>query len=278
VPQFNELLRSSGIDPSDTLLLRHQWRRPNGPSAFKLWVMAESEFERWQSLQKKPLFDGRKYLASFVATPDKETLFVGLYGIEGKSVAPHGMHDPISLEDVGGWNLYDIRRDPRLSDYIGNVVIDWGKGFIQWHQRAESQIKPILRYGAALLEKTDAVESNTSLLPEALLEVIEGRKLTRLHEYRERSGSLPDRIKAKALERHGKLECECCGFDFEACYGVRGRGFIECHHKKPIATLMEDGEPTKESDLALVCANCHRMIHASKPWLALEELKALFRS
>lgn len=26
-------------------------------------------------------------------------------------------------------------------------------------------------------------------------------------------------------------------------------------------------------DLALVCANCHRMIHASRPWLTMDELR-----
>ncbi|MCB8820921.1 HNH endonuclease [Microvirga rosea] len=277
MPLFNEILQSAGVDPADTLLLRHQWSQPGGPTAFKLWVTAESEFQRWQNLQKKPLFDGRQYLASFVATPDKEALFVGLYRIVGKSVAPDGMRDPISGEDVGGWNFYDTWRDPRLSDYVGDLVIDWGRGFIQWHQRAERQNKRVVRYGVEALENAGAEGDSANKMSEALLEAIEGRRLTCLHEYRERSGSLPARVKARALERHGKLVCECCGFDFEARYGLRGHGFIECHHKKPIATLMDDGEPTKESDLALVCANCHRMIHASKPWLTVEELRRLIR-
>ena len=34
---------------------------------------------------------------------------------------------------------------------------------------------------------------------------------------------------------------------------------------------------TKLEDLALICANCHRMIHAQKPWLSVEELRAILR-
>jgi 5-methylcytosine-specific restriction protein A len=71
------------------------------------------------------------------------------------------------------------------------------------------------------------------------------------------------------------LACEACGFDFAAHYGDRGRGFIECHHTMPIATLAE-GHKTHINHLALVCANCHRIIHREKPWLAVEEVRALF--
>lgn len=37
----------------------------------------------------------------------------------------------------------------------------------------------------------------------------------------------------RAIEIHG-TKCTICGFDFEAAYGERGRGFIEVHHVKPL--------------------------------------------
>lgn len=110
-----------------------------------------------------------------------------------------------------------------------------------------------------------------------LTDALEGKLLTRLHRVRERNRSLIDRRKAKALKQHGRLACEGCGFDFEARYGSRGRGFIECHHTKPVHTLSVKGERTTEDDLALLCANCHRMIHASRPWLSVEELRATLK-
>ena len=52
------------------------------------------------------------------------------------------------------------------------------------------------------------------------------------------------------LKTKGKLLCEVCQFDFEAKYGIRGRGFIECHHTRPVAELAEGGR-THISDRAM---------------------------
>ncbi|MGF7234005.1 MAG: HNH endonuclease [Frankia sp.] len=67
------------------------------------------------------------------------------------------------------------------------------------------------------------------------------------------------------------LRCEVCGFDFEKTYGSRGAGYIECHHIVPLHTTGQ--RATKLDDLALICANCHRMIHRGTPWLSPDELR-----
>jgi 5-methylcytosine-specific restriction protein A len=72
----------------------------------------------------------------------------------------------------------------------------------------------------------------------------------------------------------GRLQCEGCSFDFAQTYGDRGQGFMEAHHTRPVHELDPD-HVTRLADLALVCANCHRMIHARRPWLTLPELRAL---
>jgi len=101
----------------------------------------------------------------------------------------------------------------------------------------------------------------------------EGRESFALHRRLERDGSLVKRAKARRLADSECLECECCGFDFVATYGPIGTGFIEAHHKKPVSRL--DGtETTKISDLALVCSNCHRMLHRMKD-STVEGLKLL---
>jgi len=103
-------------------------------------------------------------------------------------------------------------------------------------------------------------------------EAEEGRILTRLHRTRERDRKIVERRKAKALRDHGSLYCEACGFNFATRYGERGNGFIECHHTKPVSALLP-GEKTKLEDLALLCANCHRIVHIRRPWMAIEQLK-----
>ena len=105
-------------------------------------------------------------------------------------------------------------------------------------------------------------------------EAEEGRVLTRLHAFRERDPRIVKRRKEQALLRDGRLACEVCAFDFGLAYGARGEGYIECHHLRPVCELAP-GDRTRMEDLALLCANCHRIIHAARPWLTLDELKAL---
>ncbi|MEV5461932.1 HNH endonuclease [Streptomyces cellulosae] len=101
----------------------------------------------------------------------------------------------------------------------------------------------------------------------------EGRLLIRRHRSRERDRGLRKRKIDAVLRQGRRLACEACGFDFEATYGPRGAGYIECHHVVP---LHEAGEGrTKLSDLALICANCHRMIHRRAPWPTPGELRNL---
>lgn len=102
----------------------------------------------------------------------------------------------------------------------------------------------------------------------------EGRILTRVHKMRERDSGLVRKKKQKVLSLTGRLQCEACGFDFAVVFGKLGNGFAECHHSRPISTL-NPGEKTKLSDLHIVCANCHRMLHLGKPWQSVAQLKVL---
>lgn len=127
-----------------------------------------------------------------------------------------------------------------------------------------------------------AIRLNAPTLPPAVAETEEdevadapeGRVLTRVHRVRERNAALVAKKKAAAKQQNGKLACEACSFDFAARYGERGADFIECHHTVPVSTL-KPGSRTKLSDLALVCSNCHRMIHRTSEWLTLDELRGL---
>lgn len=104
-------------------------------------------------------------------------------------------------------------------------------------------------------------------------EVKEGRLLQRQHFVRERDKKLRAKKIADFLKTHSQVHCEVCGFDFEATYGQRGHQYAEVHHVVP---LHASGEiKTKIADLILLCANCHRMIHRSAPWLTPDELRGL---
>ena len=82
------------------------------------------------------------------------------------------------------------------------------------------------------------------------------------------------RLRAAALKIHGYL-CQVCGFDFERTYGAWGRRFVEVHHLQELGAAPAEGiEVDPTTDLAVVCSNCHRMIHRKpKQALTLAELR-----
>jgi predicted HNH restriction endonuclease len=124
----------------------------------------------------------------------------------------------------------------------------------------------------ALKELSEDSDANSE--DDGFAEAAEGKLLTKLHKRRERSVMLVNAKKKSAMKKFGVLECEACGFNFGKRYGERGQGFIECHHTQPVREY-GDGRKTTTEDLALLCANCHRIIHTKRPWLRVEELKAL---
>ena len=105
-------------------------------------------------------------------------------------------------------------------------------------------------------------------------DAVEGRILFRLHRIRERHPRLVQAKKRRVVSATGRLACEVCGFDFADRYGEAGRGIIECHHTTPLARL-KPGVRTRLADLALVCANCHRVLHRGKHAPTIEQLRAL---
>jgi 5-methylcytosine-specific restriction protein A len=84
------------------------------------------------------------------------------------------------------------------------------------------------------------------------------------------------KLRNEAIKAHG-VDCMACHFNFEKTYGRIGTGFIHVHHIKPISTV-EKAKVNPETDLVVVCPNCHSMIHREKNnLLSIEDLKALMK-
>ena len=102
--------------------------------------------------------------------------------------------------------------------------------------------------------------------------VREGQVLYKLHKVRERDRKIIEAKKKKVLKEKGELKCEACDFDFEKTYGQMGKGYIECHHLIPLSNFQVNKE-TKLDDLALLCSNCHRMIHKDLSISTIKEFR-----
>jgi predicted HNH restriction endonuclease len=178
----------------------------------------------------------------------------------------------------------DVERllDPTVNDPLSTENFEGALGKVSWRIQASGVSIPddaaqqleaawaeyVLQADGAKNEDVEEVEEEAFR---------EGRVLYRLHRARERDPLLVKKAKARAMQQYGRLFCCVCKFDFAGRYGPIGKGFIECHYTKPLSEL-EAETVTKVSDLALVCSNCHRMIHRKRPWLMINQLGKLLKS
>ena len=150
---FNYLLQNAGIDIDRTELVRHQDTRATAKrSPHDLWMAADGRFEMYQRIQGSDWLRNADWIASFVATPLNETLFVGVYRKLGVGTTPAGTIDPAGDHDVSGLVLYDLSMDDALRDYAGRILVDWGRGFRSWIQRPDRQDKRIVEIRRTAIE------------------------------------------------------------------------------------------------------------------------------
>jgi hypothetical protein len=147
--KFNSLLTSAGIDPASVRLLRHQDKRADRDrTPFLLWRNTEDfiTYQSRQSPRNSSELERASYWAAFVVTPSDETLFAGLYSVGKPSPGEIGTPNVSiagAVEDQP-YMVFPLQKSDLLSEYEGKLVIDWGKGFLKWVQRADVQDKDVL--------------------------------------------------------------------------------------------------------------------------------------
>lgn len=118
-------------------------------------------------------------------------------------------------------------------------------------------------------------EGGSSWLPEEVFSsetLIEGATTPVLVNRYERNAA----ARAKCIAYYG-AECAVCGFNFESRYGELGKGYIHVHHIVPLAQIRGEYEVDPIRDLLPVCANCHAMIHSTRPERTIEQMKILLQ-
>ena len=103
-----------------------------------------------------------------------------------------------------------------------------------------------------------------------LNEFFEEKKKLHLHKSVERNQKLSN----EAKEIHG-YTCMACGFNFNVKYGDIGKNYIEAHHLVPFSKLEENAKLSPKKDFAVLCANCHRMIHKFETTPNIEQFKKI---
>jgi 5-methylcytosine-specific restriction protein A len=144
------------------------------------------------------------------------------------------------------------------------------------NDQLEDDLKNIVSFYTEYLDQRDVLTAETDF-SSSIGEVEEGKRLLRQHYVRERNPRVIREAKKFALKKSGELRCEICNFCFKENYDGRTEDYIEGHHRKAVSE-MKEGDRTLIGDIALLCSNCHRAIHAKWPYISVEELKKIFDS
>lgn len=141
--------------------------------------------------------------------------------------------------------------------------------------------RPIMRALANSLRQSarstmgSEAPGNVTLDGEETLAAVEGGPRYVKAIRRERSASLRKAKLAEVTESGRRIACEVCHFDFARSYGEIGVSYIEVHHRTPLH--VSDEVESSLADLALLCSNCHRMIHRHG-WFTVDQLVVLWKS
>ncbi len=98
----------------------------------------------------------------------------------------------------------------------------------------------------------------------------EGRRRLVLHLQRERNQTVVRNKRKQAAS----LDCEVCGFSFGRVYGSAASDYCEVHHLLPLSDV-EYTTRTRMEDLAILCANCHRVVHQHNPPYTLNQVRSM---
>jgi 5-methylcytosine-specific restriction protein A len=159
----------------------------------------------------------------------------------------------------------------------GNIfAIEYDPAQLPTDDELDRDLTRMLLLYQSLVEGRDQVESDEQDDPLGgrPKSGLEARRYT-WHRRAERSSGL-----AKAAKKvHGTIcQVQACGKDLTAIYGELAEGYIEAHHLTPFASLA--GRPTEldpKTDFAVVCPDCHRMLHRRSPEpYTLKELSARY--
>jgi 5-methylcytosine-specific restriction enzyme A len=87
----------------------------------------------------------------------------------------------------------------------------------------------------------------------------EGRVLYVYHRKRERNAGVRKAALENSRRSSNGLHCAACSKKADAALGAAGEAIFEVHHIRPLSAVGE--ATTRPSDLTVLCANCHRLIH-----------------
>lgn len=143
---LNDILRRAGLNPNKVMLIRHSLKHTSFQTAYEHDVILE-----YTQMQKPNFYNDFDYVLTFVADEGTTAKFVGCYMVTGETQALNAnlfSYDfPTELWERSKEkkNTFHGLTDTFLfKDMLHRLYIDWGKGTINWKQKATNE-KPIFK-------------------------------------------------------------------------------------------------------------------------------------
>ena len=148
-PSFIELVRRvvPGFEGGRKWkVVRHMDSRPGAPDLMELLRTNRSAFEIYQADQAQDVFGKCEGVFAFIGLPGRRALFAGAWFVTGvtRSLSPSPDDVPVVLRPLYQHIAkdeprpesfqYALQHDMRFAQLERRVVIDWGRGAINWHQ------------------------------------------------------------------------------------------------------------------------------------------------
>jgi 5-methylcytosine-specific restriction enzyme A len=155
---------------------------------------------------------------------------------------------------------------------LGNVAAADREVWAEFGSRLEElkRIASLIRLGVSSEQLTEEPWEEEQEFPE-------GRIVTAMHTRRERQRGLRDKLLA-SRRKLGPLACEICHRPSPISEPSVTDAVFEAHHIVPLA-IGQGQRNTRISDLALLCAGCHRALHRliakEKRWISVLEAASL---
>lgn len=167
-------------------------------------------------------------------------------------------------------HLYPPEKRPK-------IAWPFGQGMRRWaiRKNGKGNTSPsLLKYHYRSIRNHRKSLASEEYQSDIELSAFEGERKNIFIAHRKREAKLRSAKIQDTLNKTGSLKCEVngCGFDFREKYGDLGAGFAIVHHLKPLSKISKNGKRNSVSDLAIVCANCHAMIHRDGGCRKLDDL------
>jgi hypothetical protein len=205
---------------------------------------------------------------------------IGIGVVEGPYLAPGAPDNPSKHEWLHSARLVDWRitkraelpklffvqdtvwpLEPAQCDTIRRAYLNVDRGLRSELDTLFANVEPHVDLGEPGTERDFAGESD-----------IEGLR----SEYRVTRAKRSRRLRNKAF-RLAKGVCAVCHRDFSAVLGGLGQRVLQVHHREQLAAR-DSPAVTCLTDLAVVCANCHLLLHRDpRKTMHIDQLRSLLK-